>query len=285
MKLITVLLIIISLLTMGCSTNLKDETPITDVDSLESTPEVVNAAIEKVMLEDLSQYFKEYDGTFVLFDKNSGRYTIYNEPKSKKRVPPCSTFKIVNSLIGLETGVVKDENDVYQWDGKKRSIEEWNKDHTLTSAVRHSVVWYFQELARNIGAERMQTYLDKMDYGNKDISGGIDRFWLQSSLEISPEEQVDMLRKLYDYQLPFSKRSINTVKKIIIRSQEDGIIFSGKTGSGEKDGKGINGWFVGYVEKEGNVYFFATNIAAENHASGVKAKELTEHILKDKGIL
>lgn len=277
--------ILVLILAVACSISLKEESPIATIESSEPTPTVNDTAVENIKVEDLSQYFTGYDGTFVLFDKKLGEYIIYNEPKSKKRVPPCSTFKIVNSLIGLDTGVVQDENSVYKWDGKKRSIEEWNRDHTLASAVKYSAVWYFQELARNVGSERMQSHLDEMNYGNRDISAGIDKFWLQSSLEVSPVEQVDMLRKLYDYQLPFSKRSVDIVKKIIINSEENGVILSAKTGSGEKAGKGINGWYVGCVENDDNVYFFATNIEAENNAAGVKAKEITINILTDKNIL
>lgn len=282
MKKATAIICIIGLLFMiGCSANLEEENPPKSVEPSEPAVTDPDSKAETTQIEDLSRYFTGYDGTFVLFDKSLGEYTIYNELKSEKRLPPCSTFKIVNSLIGLETGVIQDENTLYKWDGKKRSVEEWNKDHTLASAIKVSAVWYFQELARNVGAEKMQYYLDKTDYGNKDISGGIDQFWLQSTLEISPMEQVEMLRKLYDYQLPFSKRNIDIVKAILIDSEEDGVVFSGKTGSGGN----VNGWFVGYVERGGHVYFFATNIEGEKQVSGAKAKEITKSILKDKKLL
>ena len=274
-------LIIGLLFAVGCSADLKEETSPKSLDSSGTIMTNTDGKAETVKIEDLSLYFTGYDGTFILFDKNLGEYTIYNKLKSEKRVSPCSTFKIVNSLIGLETGVIQDENSIYQWDGKKRSIEEWNKDHTLASAVKSSVVWYFQKLAISVGTERMQSYLDKIDYGNRDISGGIDQFWLQSTLEISPIEQIEMLRKLYDYQLPFSKRNIDIVKMIIIDSKEAGVTLSGKTGSGGA----VNGWFVGYVEKADNIYFFATNIEGEKEANGAKAKEITKNILKDKKIL
>lgn len=241
--------------------------------------------------EDLSKYFIGYEGSFVLFDKNKNEFTIFNQQKSQKQVPPCSTFKIVNSLIGLETMVVEDENTTFKWDGKKYPIESWNKDHTLKTAISNSVVWFYQKLALKIGEEKMQDYLNKVNYGNKDISGGITKFWLQSSLKISPKEQVDMLRKFYEYQLPFSKRNIDIVKKIILLSEDNGTRLSGKTGSGSKPNsvEYINGWFVGYVEKDKNVYIFATNIesngSSDKSAGGQEAKEITLKILKDKSLL
>lgn len=250
---------------------------------------------EKVLNEDLSKYFTGYEGSFVLFDKNKNEYTIFNQSKSQKQVPPCSTFKIINSLIGLETKILKDENTSFKWDGTDYSIESWNKDQTLKSAVSNSVVWYFQILASKIGEDKMQDYINKVNYGNKDISGGITKFWLQSSLKISPIEQVDILRKFYDYQLPFSKRNIDIVKDVIVLTTENGIKLSGKTGSGSKpennapESKYINGWFVGYIEKNEDVYFFATNIeaneTAEKSAGGQEAKEITLKILKDKNYL
>ncbi|WDV44940.1 class D beta-lactamase [Clostridiaceae bacterium M8S5] len=235
--------------------------------------------------EDLSQYYDELDGCFILFDSNQNKYIVHNIDRMNKRVAPCSTFKIVNSLIGLETKVVEDENTVFKWDGKKRFLESWNKDHTLATAIANSAVWYYQRLAEKVGKEDMQRYLNKIDYGNKDISGGITKFWLQSSLKISPIEQIEILKRLYNYDLPFSKRNMDIVKKIIVLTNQNGVVFSGKTGGGTRDNKFINGWFIGYVEKDDNVYYFANNVKGEEGARGIRAKEITVKILKDKKIL
>lgn len=235
--------------------------------------------------EDLNTYFAGYDGCFVLYNPENNIYTIHNKDKSIKRLSPNSTFKIYNSLIGLESGVLKDENTMFKWDGRSYNIESWNRDHTLASAFANSVVWYYKMVASQIGEKKMQEYVDKIVYGNKDISGGIDKFWLQSSVEISPMEQVELLRKMYYYKLPFAKENIDIVKKIMILSSENDTVFRGKTGSGAKDNEYINGWFVGYVELEGKVYFFATNIEADKNAGGKQAKEITIRILKDKDLL
>lgn len=276
--LVSIAILICLIISAGCSSNSK-----------------VDSSMEKVFTEDLDKHFAGYEGSFVLFDKNKNEYTIYNQEKSNKQTSPCSSFKIYNSLIGLESKVLEDENTTFKWDGTRYAIESWNKDQTLRSAVANSVVWYFQQLTPKVGEEKMQAFLNKIDYGNNDISGGITKFWLQSSLKISPKEQVDTLKKFYDYQLPFSKRNIDIVKSIILLSDEKGARLSGKTGSGAKPGnnshepKCINGWFVGYVEKDNNVYYFATNIegneSTEKSAGGAEAKAITLEVLKDKGLM
>lgn len=274
---ITLVLLIGSLFMVGCHGKMGEATPNGEEGLL--PVETNTDPVAEVNLEDLSQYFTGYEGTFVLLDPQLGEYTIYNEPKSETRVSPYSTYKILNSLIGLEVGVLEDENSSYPWDHQKHSIEAWNQDHTLASAIKHSVVWYYQQLARDIGPENMQTYLDLVNYGNKDISGGIDTFWLGSSLKVSPKEQVEMLRQFYYYQLPFSKEHIDIVKSIIVNEEKNGITFSGKTG-----GPTGRGWFIGYVEREDKVYIFATYIEG-GEANGPKAREISRSILEDKGIL
>jgi bla regulator protein BlaR1 len=246
---------------------------------------VVQEKEVRYVYEDLSTYFTGYDGCFVMYDPENNTYTVHNKEKSTRRLSPNSTFKIYNSLIGLEIGVLKDENTMFEWEGTKYRIESWNRDHTLASAFSNSVVWYYKLLASQIGEKTMQKYIDTIVYGNSDISGGIDKFWLQSSIKISPMEQVELIREMYYYELPFTKENIDIVKEIMILSDEGGTVFGGKTGSGMQDNKYINGWFVGYVEKEGKVYFFATNIEAEKEAGGANAKRITIDILKDKDLL
>ena len=237
--------------------------------------------------DEFAAHFAGFTGTFVMYDPAGDKYIVYNEPQSKKRLSPCSTFKIYNSLIGLETGVL-DQEDVYtlfKWNGTQYSFPYWNHDHTLASATRESVVWYFQELAARIGPERMQEYIDKIGYGNKDISGGLTTFWLGSSLQISALEQVDLLNKLYSGQLPFSAANTAILQKNITLSEDGGTKLMGKTGSALRNEKWVSGWFVGCVNKDGRYYVFATNIEAADGANGGKAREITKSILKEMGIL
>lgn len=234
--------------------------------------------------EDLGKYFDGFTtGTFVMYDEANDRYTVFNEKQSVQRLSPCSTFKIYSSLAGLETGVL-DQEDVYtlfKWNGTRYDFPAWNHDQTLASATRDSVVWYFKELAGRIGRERMQDFLDKIEYGNRDISGGLTTFWLRSSLQISAREQVDLLHKMYAGELPVSLENVAIVKKNITISNNNGVHFMGKTGSGFQDSKWILGWFVGCIEKDGNRYFFATNIQGPDGAIGGKAREITKSILRD----
>lgn len=230
---------------------------------------------------DLTSFFGEYSGAFVLFDYNNKYYIRHNEEQCNKRYSPCSTFKIPNSLIGLETGVIKNENFVLQWDSVKRNREELNRNHDLSSAIKYSVVWYYQELARRVGEEKMKYYIDTLNYGNKDISGGIDKFWLGNSLQISAEEQVQFLYKLYTDSLPFSQKNMDIVKKILVQDTlKNGAIFSGKTGSNGTD----LGWFVGTVQLGSNLYIFATNIVGDG-ANGMKARDITREIIKTLKII
>ncbi len=248
----------------------------------------MSKAATSVEMKGGDKYFEGFSAaTFVMYDETGDKYVIFNEPQSNKRLTPCSTFKIYNSLAGLETGVLDrdDAKTLVKWDGAQYDFPGWNNDQTLSSAIKNSVVWYFQDLASRIGAERMQAFLDKLNYGNRDISGGLTKFWLRSSIKISAREQVDLLYQLYSGKLPFEQENIRVVFKDITLSDEQGVRFMGKTGSGLQDGKWILGWFVGCVEKQGKRFFFATNIQAPDGAKGQKAKEITQSILKDLQIL
>ncbi|MCG8482478.1 MAG: hypothetical protein MJA31_04145, partial [Clostridia bacterium] len=231
--------------------------------------------------------FKGYKGCFAMYSINEDQYTFTaytSEDKLEKRISPCSTFKIINSLIGLKTGVIENENTLFEWDGKQRSIESWNQDHTLKTAIANSVVWYYQRLASEVGYEQMQEILNEVNYGNNDISGGINQFWLQSSLKISPKEQINILKRFYNYDLPFTKEQIDIVKDILILEKKGDTVLSGKTGSGGANGKMVNGWFIGYVENKEDTYLFVSNIEGEDHANSYKAKEIALSFLSDKGI-
>lgn len=232
--------------------------------------------------EEYKELFDGENGGFILYDEVMKQYYIYNEEQVNKQMSPCSSFKVFNSLIGLDTGVIQDENHKYKWDGKIRFLEVWNKDHTLESAIANSVVWYYQRLATEVGNVRMNKYIDSIGYGNKDISGGIDRFWLDSSLKISPREQVDLLKKLYNNELPFEQKNIDIVKDILVLEKDDGFILSGKTGTGEHSQVG---WFIGCIQKGDKNFYFATNIIGSKNATGRQAKEVTKEILDRIGLI
>lgn len=238
---------------------------------------------------DLEKYFRVAGvaGSFVLYDRSQAQYFRINPERCRQRFLPASTFKIFNALVGLETGVIRDENFVIPWDGVERRISSWNEDQDLKTAIQRSTVPYFQEVARRVGEEKMKYFLEREPYGNADISGGIDRFWLDGGLRISPEEQVEFLRKLYDDGLSFSKRSQRIVKKIILLKETSSYKLRGKTGWAIlPDGKQI-GWMVGYVERGNDAYFFATNIESDDPGFNMRPtrKEITFGILRDLHVL
>lgn len=220
---------------------------------------------------DLKKFFDSYDvkGSFIMYDLNKNSTIVYNPERCKKQLTPASTFKIFNSLVALETGAVKSEHDTLRWDGVKRPMPEWNRDHDMRSAFKYSVVWFYQEIARRIGEQKMQHFIDTIKYGNRNISGGIDKFWLTGGLRISQQDQIDLLLKLYRNQLPFSVHTMETVKNIMIMEDTPGYTLRAKTGWGEQDGKSI-AWYVGYVERGKEVYFFATNFETK--------KEMTDKL-------
>ncbi|HEX2956087.1 MAG TPA: class D beta-lactamase [Chitinispirillaceae bacterium] len=245
---------------------------------------------EKVIEKtEYNEFFKKYavEGSFLMFDSLNRTFTAVNYECTLKRFTPASTFKIPNSLIFLETGVVTDQNTpVIKWNGTKYDYSGWSEDQTLRSAIKSSVVWYFQENARKVGKERMQKYVNLLDYGNKDISKGVDVFWLEEGLKISQMEQINFLRKFYSYSLPVQKRNIDIVKEIIELEKTENYRLCGKTGLAVRISQKI-GWLIGYVETKGNVYFFATNIEQKDSsdAFGAARKEITMSILKALGII
>ena len=237
--------------------------------------------------QDLEKFFDEYGvkGSFVVYDLNKDSYFFYDSARCCKQFIPASTFKIPNSIIGLETGVIEDENFVIPWDSVVRHIEAWNHDMDLKTAIKVSSVPYYQELSRRVGEEKMQDLVNKMNYGNMNISGGIDMFWLTGELKISQAEQIDFLMQLYKEELPVSKRSMDITKNIMLLEDKPEYKLRAKTGWGDAGGTSI-GWFVGWIEKDGDAYFFATNIETDNPQENFPAsrKEITMKILKELGI-
>lgn len=223
---------------------------------------------------DVTEFFSDHNGTFILRDVKTGETFVYNQERANTRQTPESTFKVPNALIGLQVKAVRDEYDVKRWDGVKHEFDTWNRDHTLGSAMRESAIWYYQEMARDIGEQTMNDWLQKISYGNEDISGGIDQFWLSSSLKISAFEQVDFMEKLYKEELPFDKLVMKTVKRMMIQEEGDHYTLYGKTGTRLSD-LGL-GWFVGFIKADNSSYVFVTNI----DSTGTTAKNITLNILK-----
>jgi beta-lactamase class D len=239
--------------------------------------------------KELKKYFdeKNVDGCFTMMDNNTGGITVYNMQMDTTRFTPASTYKILNSLIGLETGKIVDENMVIKWDGIKRSREDWNKDLNMKEAFKVSCVPFYQEVARRIGRDTMQHWVDSVSFGNKNISGPIDSFWLNNTIKISPDEQVGFLKRLYFDQLPFRKSTQQIVRDVMLQESNTAYKLSYKTGWGFDEKNNALGWLVGWVEENRHVYFFATLLKSDNKDYDMKPArlEITKNILKHYGFL
>jgi beta-lactamase class D len=237
-----------------------------------------------------TDYFGEYSGTFVLLDIKTDKTIVINENLSQKRYSPESTFKIASTLIALESGYWKNEDSTIQWDGVAYPVPKWNSNQTLRTAVENSVVWCYQKFMREKGVDFIKAKVCDLSYGNMDVSGGIDHFWLDSTLEISPHEQVQFIRKIFFDEKDKRKNSVAIMKKLLLRETKDNCSLFGKTGSSgggylskvdRVNRSGQLAWFVGFVETNTTSYAFALLIKGDKGASGKKAEEITKTILAD----
>lgn len=236
---------------------------------------------------DLKKYFDsaQVDGCFSLLDNSSGSITVYNMKLDTQRFLPASTFKIVNSLIGLQTGKITDEKMIIKWDSVVRSNPDWNKDLSMEEAFKVSAVPYYQEIARRIGRDTMQFWIDSLKYGNMNISGPIDSFWLNNTLKISPDEELGLVNDLYFDKLPFNKRAQQIVRDVMLRENNTLYKWSYKTGWGSDEQKNSIGWMVGWIEENRHVYFFVTFVKSKDPGIDMSAvrMNITKGILKELG--
>lgn len=237
------------------------------------------------------RHFQELgvEGSTLIYDLNRDRTYQHNPERNKTAFLPASTFKILNSLISLETGVISDEIAILTWDGIERKLPAWNRDLNMREAIKLSAYWFYQVLARRVGHDRMQKWVAQVGYGNLNIGNkeDIDKFWLRGELRITPQEQIQFLQRLYKNDLPFSKRALSIVKDILIVEQTPDYTIRAKTGwvGFDDNVKPQIGWYVGYLERGKDVYFFATNIEIHNQKDSSNRLEVTRRCLKDLGVL
>lgn len=228
---------------------------------------------------EIGELFNGKEGTMVLMNLKNNKTYVYNEERSAERFTPESTFKVLNALIGLETGAVRDEYEVKRWDGVIREFESWNRDHSLASAMRESAIWFYQAMARDIEIGNMKYYIDEVGYGNQNLTGDIDQFWLDSSLKVSAVEQLGFMKSLVKEELPFTEKNQKTVKRMMIQEEQDDYTLHGKTGTRLTD-MGL-GWYVGFVDTDKETWVFAVNL----DGSGTEAKAIAVETLKRMDII
>lgn len=228
---------------------------------------------------DLSGYFGQYDGSFVLYNLNSDHWSLYNMDMATTRTAPDSTYKIYDALFALEEDIITPEDSLISWNYEDYPFEIWEQDQTLQTAMSGSVNWYFETLDDQIGKDGIQSYIQKIGYGNQDTSADLSSYWMESSLKISPVEQVELLNAFYQNTFDFDPENIQTVKDSLCLSVSGAGTLYGKTGTGRVDGQDRNGWFIGFIETPDNTYFFSTNIQSETNATGSNAAKMTLSIL------
>lgn len=246
---------------------------------------LTNAKTDEIIVrKDLIPHkFKELNPCFVIYDIDNSQIMASDTSEIFKRYSPCSTFKIYNSLIAFEAKTIdrtdhpiKHDSTKYPekpWMKRNLPFKKWMRDQTLDSAIKYSVVWYFKELAKKTGEEKMQRYLDILNYGNQDISSGIDNFWLCNSIKISTYEQLKLITDLYNENIKgFSKKSIKNVKKILPKVYLSDMVIYAKTGTGDCAGASkVIAWYVGYVESEKGNITFAFHLKTDNYAQADKS--------------
>lgn len=224
------------------------------------------------------------EGTMLLVSANNKEQHIFNHKRANARLSPASTFKIPNSIIALETGVLKNQHQIIKWDGEKRFLDVWNKDQNLKSAFKASCVWFYQELALRIGKDNYKKYLRLLDYGNQDTGKDITNFWLSHELLITPIEQLQFLQKLHHQQFKISPKTYEILKDIMLEEETESYKLYSKTGAATKDWVG-HGWYVGYIVTKDQTWYFVTNIMINSMDDLSKRKNVTMQILKKKKII
>ncbi len=264
-------------LILNSCTEQKDapQTPIEKIATIDSPKQIANQGFQQIL--DAA----EVNGVILIFDEKNNTYRSNDFERANQGFLPASTFKIPNSIIALETGVVEDENTIFKWDGEKRLLKIWEEDLTFTNALRKSCVPCYQDIARRVGVNRMNEYLKKLDYKNMVVdSSNLDLFWLEDDSKITAMEQVNFLSRLYHSRLPISKRTEKIVKDMIFIDEKPTYKLSGKTGWSIRNGNNL-GWFVGYIEKGEEVYFVATNVDPKENFDMKNFTKIRLQVLKE----
>lgn len=221
---------------------------------------------------DWKRFFRDFQatGTIVVADQRQADRTllVFDPSRADRPYSPASTFKIAHTLFALDAGVVRDEFQVFRWDGVERSVATHNQDQNLRSAMRHSTVWVYERFAQQIGDEKARRYLQQIDYGNADPSTNKGDYWIEGKLAISAQEQIVFLKKLYRNALPFRVEHQRLVKDLMIVEAGRNWILRAKTGW-----QGRFGWWVGWVEWPAGPVFFALNIDTPNRTDDLFKRE------------
>ncbi len=229
------------------------------------------------------------NGAILIYDLESDTYYSNDFEWARKGNLPASTFKIANSMIALETGVVENDSSLFKWNGERRRLRIWEQDLIFRDAFHFSCVPCYQEIARKIGAIKMREYLDRLEYGSINVdSSNIDMFWLEGESKITQFQQIDFLKRFYLSELKIADRTERIMKRMMVLKETEAFKLSGKTGWSIRNGNN-NGWFVGYIEAQNKTYFFAANVepeaAFDMRLFPIIRKEVTYKAFEEMGIV
>jgi len=247
---------------------------------------------------DFAKYFDGRDGCFELYNLKAGKLVMRKNPeRCAQRTSPCSTFKVPLALMAFDRGILVDENSAIKWDGTKTGREAWDRDQTAATWMQNSVVWFSKRLTPQLGMDAVKSYLAKFDYGNQDMSGGLTQAWLESTLQISPDEQLRFWQRFWREKLPIGKHAFELTKKItFVETSPGGWALHGKTGSGAIGTAGPRGkamlwlgWFAGHVQKGEREYLFVISYSDrvpshDRRPAGWIARDMAKQILTEMGL-
>lgn len=242
---------------------------------------------ETVVVPEWRRHFDDsgVKGSFVLFEPARERYRVFDPQRAERRTLPAATFDIANALVGLEVGAIADESEVFPWDGTTKPLEAWERDHTLGSGLRDGVAWMFQEVARRTGKSRMREWIDRLEYGNRDLSGGIEHFWTRGGLRVSAMEQVRFLHRLAEGRLPMTQRAQRLVRSALAVEKTRERTLYAHAGAVATGGDAV-AWWVGWIERKGRPQaYFAMNFTPGAKAPVVDAPGMGRGVLREAGVL
>lgn len=242
-----------------------------------------NALCKDISLESVFSQ-SPVEGTIVVENLDGSETYVFNPERAKTKLAVASTFKIPNTLIGVEENIVSSESSVFAWDGTRYEYPSWNQDQTLASAFQVSCVWCYQIIAKKVGAEKYKTYIKGLNYGHLPDTFDITQFWLDGTLKISAYEQIEFLKQLYQQALPFSQNSFNVLKKVMLAEKNENYAMYAKSGWAIRVSSPV-GWYVGYVVTKTGTWFFATNLAIKDPKYLRLRKEITINSLKQIGVI
>ncbi|TGD78821.1 class D beta-lactamase [Hymenobacter wooponensis] len=258
--------------------------------SLGSTLLLGTTSAPSITERNFQAQFDQYGvkGSILLYEESADRYVAYNLKRCRQGFLPASTFKIPNTLIGLQTGALPDTATLCKWDGVQRKFPQWNQDMTYAQALRVSCVPCYQQLARRVGVKPYHHWLQKLAYGRMDVTPqNVDTFWLDGNSRITQFEQINFLRRLHTEKLPIAPQHQRAVKRVLQLKKTPGYTLYGKTGWSFASATNVdNGWFVGWLDRaDGRTMYFALNIEPQSGAANDQfinaRRDITEAVLRE----